>query len=40
MLCPVYVNGVVQLYDVFLIDGTWLGSKRTFAQAYALLTDY
>jgi hypothetical protein len=37
MIKAVYVAGSPQLYDVFLADGTWLGSRRTFGQAYAAL---
>jgi hypothetical protein len=28
---PVYVNGTVQLYDMY-IDGMWHGSRSTLAQ--------
>lgn len=36
MLCPVYVNGAAQLYDVYL-GGKWYGSRTTFIQAYNYL---
>jgi hypothetical protein len=37
MICPVYVDGKPQLYDIFTVDGVWLGSQRTFCKAYGLL---
>lgn len=37
MIKPVYVNGIAQLYDVYLLDGTWIGSRRVLSWAYMLL---
>lgn len=38
VLKPVYVDGRVQLYDIY-INGEWIGSRRTWQQC-SLSIDY